>query len=91
MPLKVVPKGQNIQGTGAAGNPGLAEIYRAAGLPPVPRPDQLPKGEQQMLDDRKLRQFVNDPYLPPATRRKRQRVSTTSATVKSGRPTGRPT
>jgi hypothetical protein len=42
--LRVVPQGQKTQWTGAAGKPGLAEFYRAAELPPVPRPDQLPQG-----------------------------------------------
>jgi hypothetical protein len=65
--------------------PGLADIYQDANLPRVRIPNQLPKGEARMLDDRKLREFVQDLYLPPAARP----VDKPSAT-KSGRPTGRP-
>ena len=90
--LKLLSKGQRINGAGAARKPGLAEIYHAAGLPGLPTPDQLPNGERKMLTDRKLQKFVLDLYLPPATRRNNQEPApkTTKVKPKLGRPPGRP-
>ena len=50
----------------ANGKPGLAEIYRAAGLPAVTCPEGLPAGEQRMLTERELTEFVAELYQPAA-------------------------
>ena len=42
----------------------LDAIYRATGLPPVTTPDQLPKGERQMLNERELEEYVATLYQP---------------------------
>lgn len=42
----------------------LDAIYRAMGLPPVTTPDHLPKGEQQMLNERELEEYVATLYQP---------------------------
>ena len=82
--LKILPKGPKAKC--GSPKPGLADIYRAAKLPRVRIPDQLPKGEQDMLDDRNLRKFVQELYLPPSAP-----PTNKSPTKKSGRPQGRPT
>lgn len=84
--LKIMPKRQRSKSTVPKTKPGLADVYRAAKLPRVTIPNQLPKGEQKMLADRKLRQFVQDLYVPPAAK-----PTDKSSTRKPGRPTGRPT
>jgi transposase len=50
----------------AKGKPGLAEIYQAAGLPAVTCPGDLPAGEQRMLTERELTEFVAGLYQPAA-------------------------
>jgi transposase len=45
---------------------GLAEVYRAAGLPAVTCPEELPTGEQRMLAERELDEFVEALYHPAA-------------------------
>jgi transposase len=50
----------------AKGKPGLAEVYRAAGLPAVTSPEELPAGEQRMLTERELTEFVAELYQPTA-------------------------
>jgi transposase len=42
----------------------LDAIYRATGLPPVTTPDQLSKGERQMLNERELEEYVAALYQP---------------------------
>jgi hypothetical protein len=84
MALDILPKGRKSKAASRKTRPGLAEIYRAAGLPPVMTPDQLPKGELQMLDGRELRQFVNDLYFPSTAR-----AADRAATHDSKRPSGR--
>jgi transposase len=81
--LKLLPKRPAAKR--GSPKPGLADIYRDVKLPHVRIPNQLPKGEERMLDDRELRQFVLDLYLPPSARP----ADKTSAT-KLGRPAGRP-
>jgi transposase len=44
--------------------PNLAEVYRAAGLPEVQGPEQLPAGEQRMLTAYQLDDFVAELYPP---------------------------
>jgi hypothetical protein len=88
--LEILPKGRKANGSAPRAKPGLADVYRAAKLPRVTIPDQLPKGEQKMLANRKLRQFVQELYLPPTAGGKDSRSSQKSATVKLGRPLGRP-
>lgn len=83
--LKVMPTGQKAKSIAPKMKPGLADIYQAARLPRVTIPDQLPKGEQKMLTDRKLQQFVQDLYRPAATR-----PADKPLPRKLGRPTGRP-
>jgi transposase len=48
------------------GKPGLAEVYRAAGLPDVTSPAGLPAGEQRMLTERELTELVAELYEPGA-------------------------
>jgi len=48
----------------AKGKPGLAEVYRVAGLPEVTSPEELPAGEQRMLSERELTEFVVELYQP---------------------------
>jgi hypothetical protein len=48
----------------AKGKRGLAEIYRSAGLPEVTCPEGLPAGEQRMLTERELTEFVAELYQP---------------------------
>ena len=81
--LKLLPKRPAAKR--GSPKPGLADVYGDAKLPRVRIPNQLPKGESRILDDRGLRQFVQDLYIPPAARP----ADKTSAT-KSGRPAGRP-
>jgi transposase len=50
----------------AKGKPGLAEVYRAAGLPAVTCPEELTSGEQRMLAERELDEFVAELYYPAA-------------------------
>ena len=83
--LKVMPTGQKAKNFAPKMKPGLADIYSAAKLPRVTIPDQLPKGEQKMLTDRKLRQFVQDLYRPAAAQPPDQPLPR-----KPGRPVGRP-
>lgn len=66
--LKVKDAGSNKVRT--RGKPGLADVYQAAGLPRVTRPEDLPPGESQMLSERKLNDFVEDLYQPKARQRK---------------------
>jgi len=49
------------------GKPGLAEVYESVGLPAVTLPQELPAGEQQMLSERELNEFVTQLYRPPVT------------------------
>jgi len=52
----------------------------------------LPKGEQKMLADRKLRQYVQELYLPRTTAHSKDPgPPQKSPTAKTGRPAGRPT
>src|SRR5215475_5722052 len=46
------------------GKPGLAEVYQAAGLPAVTCLEELPSGEQRMLTERELGEFVAELYRP---------------------------
>jgi transposase len=55
------------------GKPGLAEVYRAAGLPAVMCPEELPLGEQRMLTERALGEFVAELYHPAPTARRETR------------------
>lgn len=48
----------------AKGKPGLAEVYRVAGLPEVTSAEELPAGEQRMLSERELTEFVAELYQP---------------------------
>jgi transposase len=50
----------------AKGKPGLAEVYQTAGLPEVTSPEELPAGEQRMLTERELTEFVAELYQPTA-------------------------
>jgi transposase len=43
---------------------GLAEVYQSAGLPAVTSPEELPAGEQRMLTERQLTEFVAELYRP---------------------------
>jgi transposase len=52
----------------AQAHAGLAAVYAQAGLPSVVPPDQLPSGEQRMLKQRKLDDFVGQLYAPAANR-----------------------
>jgi hypothetical protein len=79
--LKILAKGPKAKA--GSRKPGLADIYQSAKLPRVRIPNQLPKGEQHMLEDRKLRQFVQDLYLPPLAR-----PAAPSSIASPGRPTG---
>lgn len=81
--LKILTQGPKAKA--GSRKPGLADIYQSAKLPSVRIPNQLPKGEQHMLEDRKLRQFVQDLYLPPLTR-----PAAPSSVANQGRPSGRP-
>ena len=42
------------------------EVYRAAGLPAVTCPEELTSGEQRMLAERELDEFVAELYYPAA-------------------------
>lgn len=77
--LEVLPKG-----TKAAG---LDSIYRAARLPQVKTPGQLPPGEDRMLTDLELQVFVRELYQPTKRDARGKRGPTAE---KPGRPTGRP-
>jgi hypothetical protein len=58
------------------GKPGLAEVYQAVGLPQVTCPEELSAGEQRMLTERELTEFVEELYRPSeGTRREKQGAS----------------
>jgi transposase len=72
---------------------GLAKVYQAAGLPSVTVPEQLSHGEQRMLTQHKLTDFVGQLYQPSptATVKPDNPKRATSPTTKTrGRPAGRP-
>jgi transposase len=73
------------------GKPNLAEVYRAAGLPAVRRPEELSPGERRMLTERHLDDYVAALYHPersntPVTEAKQDKGRSAPA----GRPAGRP-
>lgn len=70
----------------AKGKPGLAEVYWAAGLPAVTGPDELPAGEQRMLTERELTDFVAELYQPAAgSSRGKQRAAGLGEKCSAGR------
>ena len=74
----------------AKGKPGLAEVYRAAGLPEVMPPEELPAGEQRMLTERELTEFVAELYQPAARPgRGKQRAAGQGQRCGTGRPASR--
>jgi hypothetical protein len=76
--LKTLAKGPKAK-VGSR-KPGLADIYQSTKLPRVRIPNQL----QQMLENRKLRQFVQDLHISPLAR------PAPTSDASPGRPTGRP-
>jgi hypothetical protein len=62
--------------------PGLGEIYKAAGLPQVTSPENLPAGEQHMLKERQLNGFVQELYRPPRSPKKTLDQNTKSTPAK---------
>jgi transposase len=85
--LKMLSKGRRPANVRTA-KQGLADVFQAAGLPPVTVPGELPKGEQRMLANRGLRKFVKDLYQPPPCQTGREATTKTSA-AKSACPAGR--
>jgi hypothetical protein len=73
---------------------GLVEVYRAAGLPPVTPPEDLPAGERRMLEERGLEDLLRDVYRAsgPDTgvHRAEPRRGATPRSSKSRQPSGRP-
>ena len=78
--LEVIPKRSKASS--------LDSIYRAAGLPQVKTPDQLPDGEDRMLTELELQEFVRELYQPP-TKTPRTRAKQ-NVPADAGRPSGRP-
>ena len=72
-------------GPAAQARAGLAAVYANAGLPEVTSPDKLPDGEQRMLEERKLRDFINDLYVPVS----KKTTTKTPPKKETGRPAGR--
>jgi transposase len=62
-----------------AAREGLTAIYQAVGLPRVKAPPALPSGEQRMLRDRQLEEFVQGLYQPASS------TATSSSQQKSRR------
>jgi hypothetical protein len=71
-------------GPAAQARAGLAAVYANVGLPNVTAPGELPDGEQRMLKERKLTQFVSGLYEPS-----KQLATKTLAKKGTGRPAGR--
>jgi transposase len=57
---------------------GLAEVYAAPNLPSVKAPQELPRGERRMLEERKLMGFVRELYQPTPPKRKALRTTKAS-------------
>ncbi len=69
---------------------GLVEVYTAANLPPVKPPQELPRGERRMLEERKLVDFVTELYQPtPPKRKVSQKAKVSKRQDQEGRPKGR--
>jgi hypothetical protein len=69
---------------------GLAEVYPAAGLPAVTPPEELPRGESQMLRDRDLEEFVAELYQPAkSAARGKEKVASHGKATRTARPRGR--
>ena len=47
-----------------AARQGLSIVYEAAGLPPVTTLEELPEGEQRMLQDYRVEELVHELYEP---------------------------
>ncbi len=47
---------------------GLPAVYHEAGLPPTLTPEQFPAGEQRMLAEQHLTQFVEELHHPDTTK-----------------------
>ncbi|MBW3597811.1 MAG: IS110 family transposase [Planctomycetes bacterium] len=71
-------------GPSAQARAGLAAVYAHAGLPKATPPAELPDGEQRMLKEQKLKDFVSELYSPQTAS-----APTKSSAKKSGRPAGR--
>ena len=78
--LKLLKPSKLAKRKAGQAKPGLSEVYDAAGLPPVRSPEQLPVGEQRMLTNHKLAEFVQELYQPPGLSEK------TSHPVTAARP-----
>jgi transposase len=72
-------------GPTAQARAGLAAVFANAGLPKATPPADLPAGEQRMLKERRLQDFVSELYSPTTG----QAPAKTRQTDKPGRPTGR--
>ncbi|QDU89055.1 hypothetical protein Pla175_24410 [Pirellulimonas nuda] len=83
---KTPRSGKRQAGPTAQARAGLAAVYAGAGLPKVASPEELPKGEQRMLEQRKLTSFVGDLYELAS----RPSATQPEAAEPMGRPAGRP-
>jgi transposase len=85
-------------GRRAKAGAGLMDVYRAAGLPPVTPPEELPAGERRMLEERELADFLQGVYrtpgpdaeVHPAASRRKARSRASTSPQSPGRPPGRP-
>lgn len=86
--LKIIKPPAGAKRTAKKPPADLVTVYRAAGLPPVKQPAQLPVGERRMLTERQLEPYVDGLYRPEAPTKKSP--ATSSKVQPSGRPKGRP-
>jgi transposase len=84
--LRIMPPKSTGKARTSKAATGLADIYRAAGLPKVTSPDALPTGERRMISNCKLKGYVREIYRPT----KKASSATKPLPVKSRRPAGRP-
>lgn len=85
--LKVLKQNRLPKRKAKSPRPGLSAVYHAVGLPAVKEPQQLPVGEQRMLADQQLKQFVEELYQPPGS--PTRKTASPKKSLPSGRPKGR--
>jgi len=86
--LKVIQPPRGKQRKPKQSRPGLVAVYRAAGLPPVTEPKQLPPGERRMLGEQRLEPFVEELY--PESDSSSKEPAAAKKPKPLGRPKGRP-
>lgn len=86
--LKIIKPNAAARRTAKKPPADLVTLYRAAGLPPVRQPEQLPVGERRMPAECELEPFVEALYRPETPMKKS--TASSSKIQPSGRPKGRP-